>query len=226
MTCDHLAAWAPGKSHPLAATVGGADSGARHGVGVFLDEGEGPESVLRRDPLLCFSQDITLQESHVPDIRRVLQEPGSQNSHHLSPPETWPSPGTGREEELRLDFVLPEMEGPRYVLRLLHSPQRLCPWLLSLPTAAWGASGPVVDGGAGTTSLGGASMRQEQRDTATPHCLLCSLAAPPCPSDGGGGGGGEVRGREGAVAGQDCRPRDPAQTPSRPRRGLRSWPCP
>ena len=51
-----------------------------------------------------------------------------------------------------------------------------------LPTAAWGAARPLAEGGAGTTFSGGADLKQEQMDRATPGCSLCSLATPPTPT--------------------------------------------
>lgn len=48
-----------------------------------------------------------------------------------------------------------------------------------LPTAAWGAARALVEGRAGTTFSGWASVKQEQMDRATPRCSLCSPATPP-----------------------------------------------
>lgn len=86
----------------------------------------------------------------------------------------------------------------------------------------WGAARPLAEGGAGTPFSGGANVKQEQMDRATPRCSLCSLATPPTPTRPLRRGEGQLLSR---TTGPGTRSRDPAQRPSRPRRGrVRSSP--
>lgn len=70
----------------------------------------------------------------------------------------------------------------------------------------WGAARPLAEGGAGTTFSGGANVKQEQMDRATPRCSLCSLATPPTPTRPLRRGEGQLLGR---TTGPGTQPRDP-----------------